>query len=123
MRHSLVAALWVTVPLVFALCAGCGSYPAPVQHMAMTQASVRAAQEAGAEKNPEAALHLKLAQEQLDQAKKLMDDGDNKRAEMVLGRAEVDAELAVAEAHQGQTRAQAQDAEDQVRALRQRAKQ
>jgi hypothetical protein len=120
MRHSLVATL-VVMSLV--LCVGCGSYPAPVQHMATTQASVRAAQEAGAEKNPEAALHLKLAQEQLDQAKKLMDDGDNKRAEMVLGRAEVDAELAVAEAHEGQTRAQAQDAEDQVRALRQRAKQ
>jgi hypothetical protein len=99
----------------------CGGFPAPVQHMATAQASVRAAEEVGAQQDPQAALHLKLAQEQLARAKQLMSDNDNKRADFILSRAEADAELAVALSRQAQTRAQAQQAMDDVRALKQKA--
>lgn len=111
MRHMAFAVL-----VAFAI--GCGSYPAPNEHMVTSQASVRAAQEVGAQNNPQAALHLKLAQEQVAQAQQLMQDGENKRAEYVLLRAEADAELAVALARQASARAQAQEALDELRALK-----
>jgi len=98
--------------------AGCGSYPAPVEKQANTAAAVRAAQEVGAQSNPQAALHLKLAQEQLDQAKQLIADGDTKRAEFVLLRADSDAELAVALAREASARAEAQTVQEQLRALK-----
>jgi hypothetical protein len=45
---------------------------------------------------PEAALHVKLAQEQIEQAQALMKDDDNQRAEDLAARAFQDAELALA---------------------------
>ncbi len=98
---------------------GCGgSYPAPTERTATTTAAVRAATEVGGEKEPQAALHLKLAQEQLEQAKKLMADGENKRAEYVLMRADSDAELAVALARQDTAKKQAKVAQEEVRTLK-----
>lgn len=64
--------------------------------MADVQSANRGAVELGAQNNPKAQLHLKLAEEQMKQAKKAMDDGDNKIAEMLLIRAKADAELAIA---------------------------
>jgi hypothetical protein len=87
--------------------------------MANAQASVRAAQETGAQNYPQAALHWKLAQEELDQAKALMAKSDNQRADSVLSLAEADAELAVAESKQAMTRASAQQVQDQLKALKQ----
>ncbi|MDB4989196.1 MAG: uncharacterized protein JWN04_4374 [Myxococcaceae bacterium] len=82
---------------VIGLCAvGCGGYPAPTEQVASSLAAVRGAEEAGALNVPEAALHVKLAQEQIEQAKKLMSDDDNQRAEDRALRAGNDAELAVA---------------------------
>jgi len=89
-----------------------------VEKQANTAAAVRAAQEVGAQTNPQAALHLKLAQEQLDQAKQLIADGDNQRAEFVLLRANSDAELAVALARESSARAEAQTVQEQLRALK-----
>jgi hypothetical protein len=98
--------------------AGCASYPAPTDKLANTTASVRAAEEVGATKSPQAALHLKLAQEQLDQAKALIKDGDNRRAEFVLMRADADASLAAALARETSMRAEAEKAKEDVRALK-----
>jgi pyridoxal biosynthesis lyase PdxS len=82
---------------VIALCAvGCASYPAPNERVASALASVRGAGEAGAMDVPEAALHVKLAQEQIEQAQALMKDNDNKRAGDLAERAFEDAELALA---------------------------
>lgn len=75
---------------------GCGgSYPAPTQPLADAEAADRSAQELGANNVPAAQLHLKLAQEQTTSARKLMKDGENKRAETMLLRAKADAELAL----------------------------
>ncbi len=98
--------------------AGCGSYPPPADKMATTTAATRSAEELGANKSPQAEFHLKLAQEQLADAKKLMADGENKRAEYVLSRANSDAELAVTLAREATMKAEAQKAQDDVRALK-----
>ncbi|WP_394822617.1 DUF4398 domain-containing protein [Pendulispora albinea] len=100
------------------LMVGCGSYPAPNDKLVNSQASLRAAQEVGAQTDSQGALHMRLAQEQIEKAKQLMADGDNKRAEFLLLRAEADAELAVALARQQSARNEAQQALEQLKALK-----
>ncbi|HWL88250.1 MAG TPA: DUF4398 domain-containing protein [Polyangiaceae bacterium] len=104
--------------IAYGMLVGCGSYAPPNESLVNSQASVRAAQEVGAQNNPQAALHLKLAQEQVDQARQLMGDGDNKRAEFVLLRAQADAELAVALAREASARGEAQQAQDELKSLK-----
>jgi len=90
---------------------GCGaSYPAPTEHLASSMAAVRAAQETGAANVPKAQLYLKLAEEQTAQAKALIEDGDNERADYMTLRAYNDATLAMAIARQQTARAQAAQA-------------
>jgi len=67
---------------------------------------------------PSAALSVKLAQEEVQKAKQLMQDGDNKRAELILMRAQADAELALAQAREQQAKAEAEKAVEQVKSLR-----
>ena len=86
--------------------------------MASAEAASRSARELGAEKEPKAALHLKLAQEQIDQAKKLMTDGDNKRADLVLQRANSDAELAVMLAKENAATTEATKAKEKVNSMK-----
>ncbi|MET0340534.1 MAG: DUF4398 domain-containing protein [Polyangiales bacterium] len=74
---------------------GCAHHPAPTDRVATSLAATRGAEEAGAAEVPEAALHVKLAVEQLDQAKALMKDEENLRAEDKALRAGEDAELAL----------------------------
>jgi hypothetical protein len=75
---------------------GCASYPPPTERVTTAEAAIRGAEEVGAGQVPRAALHLKLAQEQTDKARALMQDGYNERAEQTLKRAQADAELAIA---------------------------
>jgi hypothetical protein len=93
--------------------AACASYPAPQQHMADSQASVRGAEEVGAASQPQAALNLKLAQEELARAKALMGDDKNEEADYMALRAKSDADLALALAreHVAETRAQQTEAQ------------
>jgi hypothetical protein len=107
-RELLVAAL--------AVCAGC-SATAPSTRVESSAASIRAAQEAGAAKEPSAALHLQLAEEQAEHAKGLIaEGGDVERAdaELLLMRAQADAELALAIAREGKDRIATQQAVDQA---------
>ena len=105
-------------PLVAVLPVGCASTPVPADKVASAESSIRAAQEVNAPASPASALHLKLAQDQFNLAKKLIDDGDNLRAEYVLVRAESDAELAVSLARETTTKEQAAQALERVRGLR-----
>jgi hypothetical protein len=100
------------------LVVGCGSYPAPTERVASAEAGIRGAQEVGANNVPQAALSVKLAQEEVQKAKQLMQDGDNRRAELILMRAQADAELALAQAREAQAKVEAQTAVDQVKAIR-----
>ena len=99
-------------PLLLALAAGCGSYPPPAERLTTAEAAIRGAEEVGAAKVPRAQLHLQLAQEQTDKAKRLMQDGYNERAELTLKRAQADAELsiAIAKEHEMVTKAELEQA-------------
>lgn len=78
------------------LTAACGSsFPTPTDRLASSEAAIRSAKELGAQNDPQAALHVKLADEQVATAKNLMHDGENRRADLVLQRADSDAELAI----------------------------
>ncbi|MBX3202981.1 MAG: DUF4398 domain-containing protein [Labilithrix sp.] len=111
MRTSIIAAALVLV--------ACGSsLPPPSDRLASAEAAARSARELGADKEPKAALHLKLASEQIDQAKKLMADGDNKRADLILQRANSDAELSVMLAKENTAKAAAEEAQGKVKNIK-----
>jgi len=101
-----------------ALVACGGSLPEPKEGMTQAEAAVRSAAEVGAEKNPQATLHLKYAKDQVDEAKKLIAENDNGRAEYVLMRARADAELALMLAKANNQKAEAQRAADEVAEMR-----
>jgi hypothetical protein len=89
--------------------AGCGATtPVPADKLTRSQAVVRSAEEMNASSDPRAAMHLKLAKDQLAEGKALMKEGDNKKASLVLLRAEADGEAALnlARAHYAQMDAQ-----------------
>lgn len=99
--------------------AGCGgSFPPPSEKLSSAEAASRSAHELGAEKDPKAALYLKYANEQIDQAKALIASGDNRRADEILARASADAELAVQLAKENSTRAEANEALEKLKALK-----
>jgi len=91
-----------------------GSYPEPKAAQASTAAAVRSASEVGAERDPQATLHLKYAKDQSDDAQKLISGGNNQRAEMMLARARADAELSLMLARAHNEESEAQKAEDEV---------
>lgn len=104
------------------LLAGCGSTAPPTERLVSTESAIRGAQELGAKDVPRASLYLKLAQEQLEEAKALIQDKEHKRADLVLQRAQIDAELSVALARESTTRNEAQQALEQVHKLKDRSK-
>jgi hypothetical protein len=102
-----------------AMVAACGSsFPPPNDRLANAEAASRSARELGADRNPQAALHLKFAKEQIENAKALMADGDNKRADRVLQRANADAELSVMLAKEVTAKAEADKAQERVTKLK-----
>jgi Domain of unknown function (DUF4398) len=98
---------------LFAVCVvACGGSTLPPAKVADTQSSISAATAVGADQNPQAALHLKMARDQLKQAQGLIDDDKSDEARLVLERANADAEVALmitreAEAHDNVKKAQA----------------
>src|SRR6185369_16333876 len=109
-------AQWWTALSVVAL-AGCASVPVPAERLASAEAATRGAEEVGGEGVPQAALHLKMARDQIAQAKGLIQIGDNDEAALVLSRAEADAELSLALARENAARAQARAVLAQVEAI------
>jgi hypothetical protein len=98
--------------------AACASAPAPYEKESSTAATIRAATEVGAAQVPDAALHLKLSQEQLEKGKAQMHDGDNLAAGYTLLRAQADAELALSLARENKTRTDAEQAIAKLHTLR-----
>lgn len=92
--------------------------PPPSDRLASAEAATRSARELGAEKEPKAALHMKLAQEQIELAKKLTTDGENRRADLVLQRASSDAELSVMLAKENNANGEAQKAKEKVNQMK-----
>jgi hypothetical protein len=117
-RSSSLGLLALLLALGGALGSACGSYPPPTERMSTSEAAIRAADEMGAGQVPRAALHLKLAQEQTESARKLIEDGYNERAELTLKRAQSDGELALAIAKEHTTVEKAQQARAKLDELR-----
>ncbi len=104
---------------VFCALVKCASAPVSTERLSATEAPIRAAEEMGATQVPQAALNLKLAREEQDKAKEFIKNGDKSRADMMLLRAQADAELALALAKEAPLAAEAKKASEEVRALRQ----
>lgn len=98
------------------LLAGCATTPVPADKLARSQTLVDAAEQARADAEPRATVHLQLAKEQLRTARRSMMAGENRTAEWTLRRAEADAEaaLALAQAHTAKV-----DATRTIEAIRQ----
>ena len=97
------------------LAAGCASTPLRTE---ASTSGIRAAEEVGATKVPRAALHLQLAREELEKARRLSADGESERAASLLLRSEADAELAVALSREDNEKVEARAAVERVRQLR-----
>jgi hypothetical protein len=107
MNTCILTVAAASVPLML----GCASYPMPSEHLTSSYASIRAAQEVGATAWPQAALHLKLAQEEQAKAKELASDSKNEEADYMTLRANADAELALAIARESMAEGRAAKAE------------
>ncbi len=118
MREHGLSATYVTFILISAVglwALGCAS--APLRTEASTS-GIRAAEEVGAAGVPQASLYLQLAREGLERAQKLAKDGESDRAASMLGRAEADAELAVALSREDSEKRDSLAAVERVRQLR-----
>ena len=120
-RSSWRAAFVILIAISAIAALGCGGSPKPEARVASSQGAIRGAAEAGAEAVPRATLHMKLAQEQRDQALELIRNGDNHRAELLLARAEADAELALALAREAKARAEAEKVDEELDAISKQA--
>jgi len=100
--------------VVTAFAAGCASVPLRTE---ASTSGIRAAEEVGAAKVPQASLHLQLAKEELERAKGLAKNGDKEEATSLLRRAEADAELAVALSREDAEKSEALTAVERVRQL------
>jgi len=109
----------LSVVLVVLGVVACVTVPLPAAKWEQSQASIRAAEEMGAQAVPEARLHLQLAKEQTETAKQMALNGDD-RAELLLARAEVDAELALGLARESSLRAAAIAAREDLKAIQAR---
>lgn len=108
-----------TLTLLFALgLAACGGAPPPNDQVATSQAAIRAAEEAGGDRNPEAQLYLKLARESLEKAKALMEQDNNEAALRLLKKSEADADLARGLARKVTAESEAQEAKDVLSKLK-----
>jgi len=109
-----------SIALLTTLLVGCGGSSLPPAKVADTQSSISAAEAIGAEQNPQAALHLKMARDQLKQAQGLLDDGKDEDARLVLERANADAEVATMITREAQASANLKKAQSDVEGLQSR---
>jgi len=118
MRHVSKIGIMVCAVAVVAtaILAGCASPPLRTEK---STSGIRAAEEAGAAKVPQASLHLQLAKEELELARAMTKKGDKEEGRTMLMRAEADAELAVVLSRGDAEKSEAMAAVERVRQLRQ----
>jgi hypothetical protein len=90
----------------------------PTERLAESQATLRAAEQVGAARVPEAATYLGFAQQQVVAAQQLMSEGRYGAADLQLRQAAADAELALALARAVPLENEARRMLEQVEALR-----
>jgi Domain of unknown function (DUF4398) len=107
--------LFAVTVAAFGIVAGCANVPLRTE---ASTSGIRAAEEAGAANVPQASLHLQLAKEELESARRLSARGEKEKADSMLLRAESDAELAVALSHKDAEKSEAMAAVERARQLR-----
>lgn len=100
--------------LAFVSVTACASFPPPTDAMANAIASVRGAEEVGAEDVPKAKLQLQLAREEVVKAEALLAEGENESAHYQALRATNDADLAIALVREDEARETAKTAKQRV---------
>ena len=75
--------------------AGCATTPVPADKYARARASIKSAEVMNVDRVPSAAAYLRTAKDELEQAKKMLKDGENEQAEYMLLRAEAAGEAAL----------------------------
>ena len=98
----------------------CTKVQLPADRLERSEASMRGAEEVGANGVPAARLRLQLAREETSAAKAMAARGDE-RAVLLLARAESDAELAIALAREVSVHNDALKAAEELKAVRDRA--
>jgi heterodisulfide reductase subunit A-like polyferredoxin len=101
--------------LLSGACAGTSEVPS--QQLAQSQAAIRAATEVGADSNPQASLHLKMAKDRMTQAEALDKKGEYAAAGALLDEARVDAELALSLTREQQATQHAEQAQQQTQSI------
>jgi len=112
---------FVSTATLITLLIGCGGSSLPPAKVADTQSSISAAEAVGADQNPQAALHLKMARDQLKQAQGLINDGKDEDARLVLERASADAEVSLMITREAQASANVKKAQGDVEGLQSKA--
>ena len=92
----------------------CGGAAVPRDQLTMAQAAVKGAEVGGAAEEPKAALHLKLAREEISKANALINDGENEDAARMIARAQADADLSLALSKQAAARRDTAEAKEQI---------
>jgi hypothetical protein len=100
------------------LIVACGGAAIPQEQLTSAKAVVTGAEVAGAAGEPQAALHLKLAKEQVAKAEALIAEDENEEAARIIDRAQVDAELALALAKEAKAKAEATETKEQLERLK-----
>ena len=115
MRHLTTFGMPMFI-IAISIVLGCTS---PLLRTEASTSGIRAAEEVGAAGVPQASLHLLLAKEELEKAIEFSKNDERKKAESMLLRSEVDAELAVALAREDTEKIEGRAAVARVRQLRQ----
>ncbi len=109
LRYGLVALALVA--------GGCAQAARPDDQLVASAASVRTAQEIGAQSVPRAALALQLAEDELQHARDLINNGDNEKARFQLLRSKADGDLALSLTQSARAIAEADAAREQLKSL------
>jgi hypothetical protein len=112
--------LYTALPALTFACATTDSVT--TKEVTDTKSAISAAEGAGAEDQPQAALHLKLARDQVKQAERLINDDKDEEALLVLARAESDAKLALALTQEAKAKTDATEAMARIEELRKEAR-
>lgn len=110
---------WITAFASALLASACATTsPPPTNALVETRASVRVAEQTGADRDPEATRYLQLARQQLAEAERLTREGSYTSANTRLQQAQINAEMAGELARQATLRAEAAQTQRDIDALR-----
>lgn len=117
MQIRQVGILLASIGGVALLPACAGSQP-PTNDLTQAKATIRAAEEVGADGAPRASVYLKLARDGASRAERLIADDENEKARVVIERADIDAQLALELARTANERNAAKEAWQKVQDLK-----